>query len=65
MRHERANREFNESRIQTAKASISIGNSALERIAWTNGTEGAVREVEEGIRFVRWVAGPINQFELA
>lgn len=27
-------------------------------IAWTSGMEGVVRDVEEGIRFVRWIAGP-------
>lgn len=27
-------------------------------IAWTSGTEGVVRDVEEGIKFVRWIAGP-------
>lgn len=28
------------------------------RMEWTSGTQDAVSEVEEGMRFVRWVAGP-------
>jgi hypothetical protein len=57
-RHASAKREFRESRMQTARAMVSSGRSARVRIAWTRGTDGVVREVEEGIRFVRWMAGP-------
>jgi hypothetical protein len=57
-RHDRANREFRESRMQTARAMVSSGREVRVRIAWTRGVEGVVREVEEGIRFVRWIAGP-------
>lgn len=59
-RHCSAKREFSESRIPTASATISSGRSALVRIAWTTDTEGVAREVEEGIRFVRWIAGPVT-----
>jgi hypothetical protein len=27
-------------------------------MAWTSGTEAVVKEVDDGIRFVRWIAGP-------
>jgi hypothetical protein len=37
---------------------VSSGREVRVRIAWTRGVEGVVREVEEGIRFVRWIAGP-------
>ena len=57
-RHLGAKREFNESRMQTARAMISSGRLARVRIAWTSGTDGDVREVGEGIRFARWIAGP-------
>jgi hypothetical protein len=52
-RKARANREFRESRIQTAKATVSIGRLARARIDCTSGTEAGMREVAEGIRFVR------------
>ena len=52
-RHCKAKREFSESRMQTARAMVSRGRSARVRIAWTSGTEEVVREVDEGIRFVR------------
>ena len=57
-RHMRAKREFNESRMQTARASVSRGRLARVRIAWTSGTDGDIREVDDGMRFVRWTAGP-------
>lgn len=53
-----AKREFRESRMQAARASVSVGRSARVRIAWMKVVEGVMREVEEGIRFVRWIAGP-------
>ncbi len=57
-RHCNANLVFRESRMHTASAIVSRGRSARVRIAWTSGTKGFVKEVEEGIRFVRWIAGP-------
>jgi hypothetical protein len=60
-RQERAKRELSESRMQTASAMVSSGRAARVRIAWTRGTEGVVREVEEGMRFVRWIAGPSSK----
>jgi len=30
----------------------------------TSGIEGLVRDVEEGMRFVRWVAGPAGDISL-
>ena len=44
--------------MQTARAIVSRGRAASVRILWTRGTEGVVRVVEEGMRFVRWIAGP-------
>jgi hypothetical protein len=40
------------------RARISMGKAARVRIAWTVAVEGVMREVEEGMRFVRWIAGP-------
>ena len=45
--------------MQTARAMVSSGRLARVRIAWTRGTEADVRDVDEGIRFVRWIAGPV------
>lgn len=59
-RHCNAKRGFKESRMQTAKAMVSRGRETRVRIAWMRGVEGSVRETEEGIRFVRWIAGPVN-----
>lgn len=64
-RNANAKRELRESRMQTARAMVSSGRLARVRIAWTRGTEGSVREVEEGIRFVRWMAGPRSRNKLA
>lgn len=58
-RHANAKREFSESRIQTVRATVSSGRLARVRIAWARATDAGVREVEEGIRFVRWIAGPV------
>jgi hypothetical protein len=33
---------------------------ACVRIAWTRRTEAFVKDVDDGMRFVRWIAGPIN-----
>jgi hypothetical protein len=57
-RQVKAKREFSESRMQAARAMVSTGGLARVRIAWTRGMEGVVREVEEGMRFVRCTAGP-------
>lgn len=57
-RHVRAKRELRESRMHAARARISMGKSARVRIAWTVVLEGVMREVEEGMRLVRWIAGP-------
>ena len=46
--------------MHTARAMISRGRFARVRIAWTRGTEAVVRDVDEGIRFVRWIAGPAS-----
>jgi CelD/BcsL family acetyltransferase involved in cellulose biosynthesis len=46
--------------MQTARAMVSRERSARVRIAWTRGTEAFVKEVEDGMRFVRWIAGPRN-----
>lgn len=44
--------------MHTANAIVSKGSSARVRMEWTSGTDEVVREVEEGMRFVRCVAGP-------
>lgn len=49
--------------MQTARAMVSRGRLARVSIAWTNGTEAVVSDVEEGIRFVRWTAGPACNME--
>lgn len=53
-----ANREVRESRMQTARATVSRGREALVRINCIRGIDAGVREVEDGIRFVRCTAGP-------
>ena len=58
MRHCSAKREFSESRIQTARARVSRGRFARVKMAWTSGAEAVVKDVDDGIRFVRWIAGP-------
>jgi len=40
---------------------VSRGRAARVMIAWTSGTEAVVREVDDGMRFVRWIAGPRMQ----
>lgn len=57
-RKESAKRVFRESRMQTARAIVSNGSAARVRRAWTSEADGAVRDTEVGIRFVRWIAGP-------
>jgi hypothetical protein len=57
-RHGMAKRQLSESSIKHARATVSRGSLARARREWTSGTEAAVREVEEGMRFVKWVAGP-------
>jgi len=65
LRKELAKQESSESRMQTAKAMVLSGRSARESRLCTSGTEGLVREVEEGMRFVRWVAGPARDISLS
>lgn len=45
--------------MQTARARVSKGRLARVRRAWTSGTDGDVREVDDGMRFVRCIAGPV------
>lgn len=44
--------------MQTARAMVSRGRFARVRIAWTRRTEEFVKDVDDGMRFVRWTAGP-------
>jgi hypothetical protein len=44
--------------MQTARASGSRGRLARVSIEWTSGTDGDVRDVDDGMRLVRWTAGP-------
>lgn len=55
-----AKREFKESRMQTARARVSRGRLARVRRAWTSGTDGDIRDVDDGMRFVRCIAGPTS-----
>ena len=48
--------------MQQANATVSRGSWARARMEWTSGTEDAVREVEDGMRFVRCVEGPNINF---
>jgi hypothetical protein len=49
--------------MQQARAMVSRGSWALARIDWASGTKAVVKEVEDGMRFVRWVAGPNINFD--
>lgn len=44
--------------MQTARASVSSGRLARVRRACTCGIEAYVRHADEGIKLVRWIAGP-------
>ena len=57
-RHCRAKRVLRESRMLTARAMVSRGREARVSRAWTREEEGGVRDVDMGMRFVRWMAGP-------
>jgi hypothetical protein len=52
-RQDAPNRGERESRMQTASARASIGSLERVRSAWTRGTEGVRRELDDGIKFVR------------
>jgi len=64
LRKQEAKRESSESRMQTANAMVSRGRLARESMPCASGTDGLVREVEDGMRFVRWVAGPAGSISL-
>ena len=65
LRKERAKQASRESRMQTANAIVSSGRLARDSMLCTSGTEELVREVEEGMRFVRWVAAPAGYISLS
>lgn len=64
-RQDSEKRGESESRIQTAKATVSSGRAARVSSAWMCVVEGARREREGGMRFVRWIAGPVIYVLLA
>lgn len=59
MRNLRENLASSESRMQTARAMVSSGRAARERIVWTKEVEGAMTEAPGGCRLTRWTAGPV------
>lgn len=59
MRNLRENLASSESRMQTARAMVSRGRAARERMVWTREVEGAVTEAPGGCRLTRWTAGPV------
>ena len=56
--HAIGNRLSKLSRMQAARATVSVDREARLRIACTSGTDGVRREAAGGIRFERWNAGP-------
>lgn len=60
-RQVRANLASRLSRMQTAKATVSMGSWARESMAWTRSCDGtASGDAVDGIRLTRWTAGPGN-----
>lgn len=59
MRNLRENLASRESRMQTARAMVSRGRAARERIVWTRVVEGPVTEAPGGCRLTRWTDGPV------
>lgn len=60
-RQVRANFVSRLSRMQTARASISMVRSALDSMAWTKGTDALASDADAGIRLTRWMAGPATK----
>lgn len=57
-RHLRAKLGPTQSRMQTARATVSRGKLAFASIDWTIWTEAVANEADEGMRLTRWIAGP-------
>lgn len=55
----RENLESKESRMQTARAMVSIGRPACANICCTAGMDGVMNEAPGGSILARWAAGPV------
>ena len=59
-RQERAKREERVSKIIAASAIVEVEVSARTRMVWMIDAEGVTRDILGGVRFERYVAGPMD-----